>query len=63
MVKLTYLTSLMEPALSLFFPHTLRPLAKRTMNSPFFSPTAIISPSGLKATDLAGPTDNLANNA
>jgi hypothetical protein len=53
----------MAPDLSRLFPHNFIPLTDNTITSPFFKPTAAISPSALKDADLAAPTSSLPNNA
>ena len=53
-----YLISFMAPDRSLLFPSNFKSLAENTRNSPFLHPTAINSPSILKATERAALTAN-----
>lgn len=54
--------SLMAPDLSRLFPSNFKSFAENTKNSPFLHPTAMSSPSRLKATERAALTVSLPTN-
>lgn len=54
--------SLMAPDLSRLFPSNFNSFAENTRNSPFLHPTAMSSPSRLKATERAALTVSLPTN-